>query len=180
MKKFLFTAFMVAASLCAQTPDGQRVVPTDGPGADRYTKLFFTSGNTTFICWSKNVVSPTSRTITTITSANPAVFTSTAHGFNTAINPQVVITGGTGDWVGVNGTFVATIIDANTYSIPVDASAFASFSGSITVTVTAPRTSRAIWSVQRVVTDGTNPLSSSWALGDWGNVCDNRATLAFQ
>jgi hypothetical protein len=61
--------------------------------------------------------------IGTAASANPVVFT-TAAPTGLASGNTVVITGATGGWTGVNGAFLATVVDANDFSIPVDASSF--------------------------------------------------------
>jgi hypothetical protein len=42
---------------------------------------------------------------------------------------NLVIAGGTGSWAAVNGTVVATVTGANTFTIPVDSSGFGSFAG---------------------------------------------------
>ena len=66
-----------------------------------------------------NVTSNTSLsgTITGNTAANPTVVTSTAHGLSTG--KTIVITG-SNSTPSINGTFSVTVIDANTFSIPVN------------------------------------------------------------
>lgn len=55
----------------------------------------------------------TAKTITALTNANPAVATSTAHGFST--NDEIVLTSG---WEDANSTvYKVTMIDANSFSI---------------------------------------------------------------
>lgn len=63
-----------------------------------------------------------SGSITNVSAANPAVITSASHGLTTGA--RVTITGvtGTGAITNANTTAVATRIDDNTFSIPVDTS----------------------------------------------------------
>ncbi len=69
-------------------------------------------------------------TITAATNANPVVFTKTAHGLTTGT--VITLFGGTGAWSAVNGSFVITSTGANTFSIPVDSTAFGALTGTIT------------------------------------------------
>jgi len=64
-----------------------------------------------------------SLTVTSISTANPAVVTVTAHGLSTG--DAVVISGATGDWVALNGLRRITRTGADTFTIAVDTSAFA-------------------------------------------------------
>lgn len=70
----------------------------------------------------------THSTITAATNANPVVLTSVAHGL--ASGATVIITGATGGWTGINGTFIATVTGVDTFSIPVDSTAFGALAGS--------------------------------------------------
>ena len=72
--------------------------------------------------------------ITAATSANPTVLTSPAHGFALGTTPTVTISGATNKWTSLNGTFIVNVIDANTFSVPVDASKFGGgpLSGTVT------------------------------------------------
>jgi hypothetical protein len=76
--------------------------------------------------------------ITAATNANPAVLTITGHGWPATFtaNPgvpvvvQLQITGATGSWAPINGGHPATVIDANTVSIPINSTAFGALTGS--------------------------------------------------
>jgi len=66
--------------------------------------------------------------ITAATNANPVVFTASGHGLVTG--DTVVISGFTGNWTPCNGTFTATVVDSNSFSIPVNSSSFGAMTGS--------------------------------------------------
>jgi uncharacterized protein (TIGR03437 family) len=70
--------------------------------------------------------------ITAATNANPVVFTTSAdHGL---ISGQtVLISGATGSWTPVNGSFVVTVKDSDTFSIAVDSTNFGTLSGSLSI-----------------------------------------------
>ncbi len=97
----------------------------------------------------------------TISAAATAVITYVAHGMQAA--SAVTIAGGTGDWVGINGTHLITVIDADTFSVAVNSSGYSgTFAGS--VATFAPRTNAACWAIQRNFYVNTNYLSrSTWA-----------------
>lgn len=71
--------------------------------------------------------------VTAATNANPVVITTgIAHYFTSG--QQVSITGGTGTWVAINGTFTITVISPTTFSIPVDSTAFGALAGTVIAT----------------------------------------------
>lgn len=59
--------------------------------------------------------------ITAATAQNPTLLTSAGHGL--VDGEQVTITGATGNWTGINGTFTATVIDQDTFSVPANETA---------------------------------------------------------
>lgn len=121
----------------------------------------------------------------TISAAATAVITATAHGLQAG--NAVTIAGGTGDWAGINGTRLITVIDANTFSVAVNSSGYSgTFAG--TVSTFAPRTNAACWSIQRSFYINTNYLSrSTWACDPNGTggtpapifAWDSRTTYAY-
>jgi hypothetical protein len=118
--------------------------------------------------------------VASVSTANPAVITSAAHGL--ASDNLVKISGATGDWAALNGQRVITVLSANTFSVAVDSSAFAgSFDGQISTT--APRTSASCWKITKSYYDGSNPpnlIRTSLAGGGASNqIYDNRATVAY-
>ncbi len=86
-----------------------------------------TTNNSSKLCQA----SGSTLTITAATNANPVVFTTSAsHGL---VHGQTVsISGATGNWTPVNGTFAVTVDSDTTFSIAVDSTTFGSLSGSLT------------------------------------------------
>jgi hypothetical protein len=122
---------------------------------------------------------PVTLTIASVSAANPAELTSTAHGL--ANDSPVTISGATGDWAALNGTRAVTVTAADTFTVAVDSSGFSgSFDG--VVTTTAPRTNAAVWSIQKFTYDGSNQLTrSAWADGTPSptKAWDSRTTYAY-
>lgn len=118
-------------------------------------------------------------TVTSVSTASSAVVTITAHGLQD--DNAVVIAGATGDWAACNGTQKITRTGADTFTIAVNSSAFSgTFNG--TVTTTAPRTSAAVWSIQKLYYSSSNMVRVSYASGTSApdKVWDNRASLMYQ
>lgn len=167
-------------------------------------KYYTAGGYLEYVCEARSVTQGSTQantvTVTSISNANPGVVTATAHGFDypsaATTNPIVKITGATGNWTGINGVWRATITSANAFTIPVDTSAFGTFTGqTITVTSYAPRTTAAVWRVKKYVYDGSNrEIFSGWAQTPAGagsgdlkggtntftNICSNRTSLSYQ
>lgn len=158
----LLVCGLAAVCLFAQQPGATEVNINTGPSRNAYQSIFGYSGD--LVIWECQAISvSTSRlnnrvAISAATNANPVVFTSTGHGFEVNTRPKVLIAGGTGNWTAVNGEFTATIIDANTFSVPVDSTTFGALTGSLTFATTAPRTTVAEWAVKLYAYDGTNHL----------------------
>ena len=165
---------LLVLGVCLFAQDGQIVNTSIGAPPLGYTKVLGYSGsNLAYTCVSVSNMAVTGATrprssasISAATNANPVVFTSTGHGFPISSRPNVTIVGGTGNWTAINGSFVATVIDANTFSIPVNSTAFGALTGTITFTTNAPRLTIAEWAVQKFAYDGSNNLIwSGWMLG---------------
>jgi hypothetical protein len=150
---------------------------SDGPPITPYTQRYSydASGNLEYIGWAQSRQPESTVTVSSVSAANPAAFTATAHGL--ASNQPVTITGATGDWAALNGTHIVTVSDANTFTVAVNSSAFSgSFNG--VVKTTAPRSNRPCWSLQKLTT-GTDGL----ALKAWGGdqkAWDSRTTYSYQ
>jgi hypothetical protein len=71
----------------------------------------------------------TAVSVTAATNANPASLTSTAHGL--ATGDRVTISGATGSWTPLNGTWAVTVTGANTFTVPVDSTAFGALAGTV-------------------------------------------------
>jgi hypothetical protein len=181
MKLYVSLLILVCLSAALFAQEGTRVVNTDGPPFDRYTKIYSTVGNTLYVCWAKATAPVTSVAFTSISAANPAVFASSGHGFDLNTNPTVTISGGTGSWAAINGTRSVTVIDANSFSIAVDTTGFGAVTGTVVVTTGAPRLQNKIWQVRKIVSDVSgNPVADMWAVGGYDNACSNRTTLSYQ
>jgi uncharacterized protein (TIGR03437 family) len=69
--------------------------------------------------------------ISAATNTNPVVFTALNHGLATNGIQEIAIYGGTLNWTPVNNTYTVTVIDANTFSIPVNAAGFGALTGTL-------------------------------------------------
>lgn len=141
----------------------QEVKLSQQPENVAYSEILHYTGTVLdYICTAQALQNPSQITVTTISNASPAAVTATAHGIyysaaGVVAKPVIFISGATGGWTGLNGTWVATPTSANAFTIPVDTSAFGTFSGqSIVVTTRAPLTTKAIWTVQAFVSDASN------------------------
>lgn len=79
------------------------------------------------------LVAVASVSISSATNANPVVFTTATNHYLTS-GQRITISGATGSWVPVNGSFVVTVISATTFSIPVDSSGFGALTGTLIIT----------------------------------------------
>lgn len=177
MKKLLLS-FCLAIGLMAQT--GTPVIVNEGPSKELFTRYIVTSGNDTYVCFAFKAAAQTTITTSAFSNANPGVVTATAHGFHAASSPQVTISGGTGNWAAVNGTWRITYVDGNSFSIPVDTTSFGAVSGTLVFTTKAPRLSSLIWMVSKAATDGTNATAVVWSNGGYSSACTSPATLSYE
>jgi hypothetical protein len=143
------------------------IISQKSPSAGYQFIMGYSGDNLLYLCKAASTqpVSP-SIAIASATNASPVVMTvSGGHGFDVSALPIVTISGGTGSWVAVNGSFTATVINSTTFSIVVDSTAFGAVSGTLTFTTRAPRTTSNIWSVQKFVYSGSNMIWSGWVGG---------------
>lgn len=116
--------------------------------------------------------------VTSVSKANPGVVTVTAHGLTTG--NTVFVSGASGDWAALNGIQIVTSTGANTFTIPINTTAFAgSFDGIIQTY--SPQTSQPIWAIQKLFYSGTSVIRTAWAQGQAGEafIWDNRTTYAY-
>jgi len=179
--KTLTTAIisLVLGGMALYGQEGTPVNVSDGSPLIGYQKVLKYSGtNLIAVCFARSVVTTglraaTQVSISAISKASPAVVTSTGHGFDLNTNPLVTISGATGTgWVtGINGTFVAVPVDANSFSlyttagVAVDSSGFGTLAGTVVFTTTAPRYGMPEWAVQLFSYDGSNNLINVRWLG---------------
>lgn len=127
-------------------------------------KMYNDGTNITTLCKAASL-QPVSQpiSIASATNASSVVFTvSAGHGLNTDSRPTVVVSGGTGNWVAVNGTFTATPINSTTFSIAVDSTSFGAVAGTLVLTTTAPRLNQPVWSVAVYTYTANIPTGTFW------------------
>jgi hypothetical protein len=148
----------------------QQMQVVSGPATQQV--YLYSGSNVIAICEALSTVTngqraATSVAISAVSKAAAAVVTSTAHGFAVSSRPKVTISGATGTgWTGINAAWTATVIDADTFSIPIDSSGFGTLAGTVVFTTTAPRSTMPEWSVQRFAYDGSsNLIWTGWLNG---------------
>lgn len=77
----------------------------------------------------KPTVTSGTLSISAATNANPVSLTSANHGLTTG--QRITISGATGSWTPINGTFTITRTGANTFTIPIDSSGFGALTGTV-------------------------------------------------
>lgn len=166
---------LLACVAVAFSQEGPIVSLSEGPPVYPYQLVLgYTGTNLIYVCYARTISTTgfraaTQVSITAASNASPVSFTSTGHGFNASSRPKVTISGATGNWTPINGTFTATITGANTFTIPVDSTTFGALTGTIVFTTTAPRTTVAEWAVQQFAYDGSNNvISKVWLNGSTG------------
>ena len=198
MKKLVFI-IALSVALVAQVPTP---IVQGNPNGATQTLFFYTGGgDLEYICEANSTAALTQLpTATGGTAANPIVITSTAHGIHytatEVMNAVVYISGGTGDWAGINGAHRVTPTSANAFSIAVNGGAYAAFgSQSLTISSRSPRVTLPIWRVKRFQYSATGVLSTiAWSVSTtatnannlaggnsaFNSICANRSTLAYQ
>ena len=179
---------------------------SDGPpsGLAMQTVVVYNGLNVIGLCYSQSTASSTNMggmaprprtaqiTVSAISSAAAAVVTSTGHGLTVGTYPSVTISGvtGAGGWTAANASWTATVLTANTFSIPLNSSAYTgSAGGTMVFTTTAPRQTVAEWAVQAFGyqctsgtgltcaggTQGTVPVWKGWLSGSqaFGSKCSD-------
>ena len=187
MRLFRLSSILLVLFVCiagAQSP-ASPVNQSDGPpsGPAIQTVFVYNSGAVIAQCWSPSqpttlLPRTTSVSISGISKASAGVVTSTGHGFTLLTRPLVTISGATGTgWVSgahtVNGTFTATVLSADTFSIPVDTSTNGTLGGTVVFTTTAPRQTVAEWSVQLFLGAPSAVTGKAWLNGSqsFGSKC---------
>lgn len=190
----LLAFVIIAASALAQPQNGANVtlgqIGSDAPA----TVLFFGDGTTNcsggeclvYTCsayseqpsfaWSVNAATLTSIVDSSNTST---VTTSTAHGL--APGNRIFIDGATDNFLKGYYT-IATVGSTTTFTITTVTVADATYNGStLKVSTKAPRTTEPIWKAMRLVYSGSTDFvirkQNSQPIA--GQICDNRATLAY-
>lgn len=165
LTKCLILAVFFAAGAFAQ--NCQIGAPSTAPATGCQKVLGYSGTNLVYVCQARSVQPTSTRiTVASATNANPVVFTvSGGHGFNTNALPTVTVSGGTGNWTAVNGSYTATVISSTTFSIPVDSTSLGALAGTVVADTFAPLTTASVWSVLKLVYDGSNNLVWSGYVG---------------
>lgn len=165
MLKTIITGLLAVSGLLAQ---GQGSVVRIGslPEDIGVVQIFVNSGaNPTYVCTARSAQTEFSLTVSGATNANPGVFTST-HGFyysaTATATPLVKVAGGTSGWASANGVWKLIPLSSTTFKLndgtnDIDTTAYGSFAAQTAITFksTSPRWTAAVWSVMRLVYDGT-------------------------
>lgn len=126
--------------------------------------LYYYSGsNLQYTCEARaSQVNPSTITVSAASNASPVSFTATAHGLDyqsgATITPVVTITGATGNWTPINGTWQATPTSANAFTIAIDSSGFGALTGTLVVTTLSPRTTLSQWLITKYAYNGSNAI----------------------
>lgn len=153
----------------------------DGPPPEGWTQIIENdaSGSPLYIGLARSLQPEYALTVSSVSKAVDAAFGINGHGLQ--VDNAITISGATGDWAALNGTHpVKAVSDANTITIEADTSAFAgNFDG--VVKSRAPRTSAAVWALQKFYYDG-DVIRQARAQGNTAcdKVWDSRGTYWFQ
>src|SRR5579872_3336445 len=184
MKRILLALGFVALFANAQTPT-QNI-------------YYYSGSNLIYSCTALAIQPSSAITVSAVSNASPASFTATAHGLDfpgaATTSPVVSISGGTGAWAAINGSWVATIITANAFTIPVDSTSFGALTVTLVVTTQAPKGTAPVWQVKNYVYSGSNLIFSGTGFAPAGvgsggsggpssvmnQICANRTALSYQ
>jgi hypothetical protein len=116
--------------------------------------------------------------VTSASKAAACVIVSTGHGLRSG--NRVIVSDATEDWAGLNGSHVVTVIDDNSFSIPINTSAYeGDFDGAMTTR--APRLTAPVWSIQRQTIDsGITVVEWAEGMSDPLFKFSDRASLSYQ
>lgn len=182
MKSVLFL-FALVLSAFAQDDYGR---PSRQAGT---TYLYFYDGsdNLEYICgaWGLQATSYFRRTDSTLTSIAVATNVGTATTANDhGLQPgnRVTVAGATAD-ADLNGNYIiATAPTSTTFTFTTVNVSDATYNeATLYISTTAPRSTQAIWSIQKLSYTGTLLTRTQWAGGGQtkGNICDSRTSLAY-
>lgn len=181
----------------------QTVAISKGTPDTAITSLFFYDGsnNLQYVCKARQPFATFTWAVTPSVAAGQGTLTSivvssnvgtvtTSGNHGLAVNNRVVVAGSTTS--ALNGSYVIqTVGAATTFTITTSGVADGTYNtAALTVSTTAPRSSTAIWSVEKLTYNVGNFLiadqyaagstSGSGATTAYSFICDNRATLAYQ
>ncbi len=156
-----------------------------------YTNLFFYSGSDLqYSCRAKSLqathtfsrTASTPYVLTSIVVLTNVGTVTTVSDNGLKVNDKIVIAGATVD-TDLNGTYaIATITSSKIFTIATVAVANATYTEStLGFSTTAPLTTLPIWGIQKFTVATSLITQTQWAAGSTtSQICDNRATLAYQ
>lgn len=170
----LFLAFS-AMRAHGQTPNV--VISQQPPETPQTVKMFYNGSNQIeYVCkangWKTQAQWSTSAgTLIQIqvTSGTATVTTSSSHGV--IVGTELVISGS--NTSGVNGSYVVTSVGTLTMTLNKSMPDGTYSDNSLRVTVTQPKTSAAVWTIQKFLYSGSNLVDIKSSKS--GQICDNRA-----
>ena len=169
--KFLAALFLSAVMLVAQ-PTGTLTVVSDGPPSDLHTKFYLVVNNDQYICYAKQNAVQTTFAASSITAGTVTTVTvSGGHGFALGSSPVIFISGMTGSWVPLNGTWSATVTSATEFTVAVNSSGFGSVAGTFSASTFANRGGSAIWAIKKVAGAFSTLSFEGWAVNGFSNTC---------
>lgn len=190
-KLFAIAALCLSAFAQEQDP---AVSISGGPPIKSWTsQIFYTTISSAdyieYICYARTPQKSAALSITQIVDSGTTatVTTSVAHGYS--VGNQIIIAGVTVD-TDLNGTYaIATVGSTTTFTVTSASVTDATYNNTgITSTSQAPRTTDPIWAIKKFFYTGTNMTAIRWAVKpgqansttSQANICDSRATLAYQ
>lgn len=169
--KFLAALLLSAALLIAQ-PTGTRTVVSDGPPSDLHTKFYLVVSNDQYICYAKQNAVQTTFAATSVTAgATTTITLSGGHGFALGSSPVIVISGMTGSWAPLNGTWSAVVTSATQFTVAVNSAGFGAVTGTFSASTYANRGGSAIWAIKKVAGAFSTLTFEGWAVNGFSNTC---------
>jgi pectate lyase-like protein len=130
-----------------------------------------TTGHTVGTIW--NIRASGGNVIASSSNTSPAaqLLDASGDGLPSGSNFQTVVSGYTGSWAAVNGTWTATALTARIFTVPVDSSAFGPSAGSPVFTFIRPAIKQAIV--------GTSVGGDRYYFGPFASAADSNHSLAY-
>ncbi len=190
-KLFAIAALCLGAFAQEQDP---AVSFSSGPPQRAWTRLFFyttisAADYLEYTCYARVTQPVATLAVTQIVDSGTTATVTTAAAHGLGVGAKVTIAGVTGD-TDLNGVYnIATVGSTTTFTVTSASVTDATYNNTgITAATTSPRTTQPIWSIVRNFYTGTNITAIRWAVNPSqeisatapSNICDNRATLAYQ
>ncbi len=189
MKRILLIAATVASLVVAQ--EGTPVNISVSAPLVGFTNIFYYSGSDLqYACRAKSLQptvtfavagTPTPYVLTSIVVLTNVGTVTTVSDNGLKVNDRIVVSGGSD--TDLNTSYaIATVTNSKVFTIATTSVSNGTYTTGVSFTTTAPRTTMPIWSIQKFTAVASQITASQWANGTSGTtqICDNRATLAYQ